>query len=117
MASGESGNGAGAHCAPAPFPDSAQSPGARAFLANVGANASHRARSPIFADRRFELVPIPEAVDLDGPALVRFGDLRCFNDPDRPLSAYLPPDWRARAAHYDPEFDTNTYGDNCRRAP
>jgi hypothetical protein len=83
----------------------------------VGVNAAHRARSPLFADGRFELVPIPEAAGLDGPELVRFGDLRCATDPHRPLSAYLPPDWRDRAAHYDPEFDTLTYGDNCRRAP
>ena len=38
----------------------------RIFLANVGANASHAFRSPVFPDGTFELLPIPEATNLLG---------------------------------------------------
>jgi hypothetical protein len=95
---------------------SSLAPGARIFLANVVVNAAHRLRSPIFADGRFELVPIPEAPGLEGPRLVRYADLRCHNDPREPLARYLPAGYLDRPAHHDPEFVTPSYGDNCWRA-
>lgn len=90
---------------------------ARVYLANVGANASHRFSSPILPDGTFELIPIPEDRDLPGPYAVRYRDLRCHNGSGRDLTAYVPRrlwDW---PAHYDPEFETLTYGDNCQRSP
>jgi Nucleotide modification associated domain 3 len=81
-----------------------------AFLANVGVNSAHAARSPMFDGGRFLLLPIPEKVAW-APPMLRLGDLTT-------LAAYAPPTWRGRAVHLDPDFSTPTptYGDNCRRA-
>jgi hypothetical protein len=81
-----------------------------AFLANVGVNSSHAARSPLFEDGSFQVIPIPEAVDWRRPML-RIGDLEG-------IGTHVPPSWRLRAAHLDPDLvsSTPTYGDNCRRA-
>ena len=65
---------------------------------------------PIFADRSFELMPIPDTWRLDhrtyGNALGRSG---------LPLVEYFPPARRAAMSsctmHVDPEFTTFTYGD------
>jgi hypothetical protein len=89
----------------------------RIFLANVGANASHPFASPIFEDGSFEVLPIPEAVNLPGGSLVRYGMLRSFNHPEQDLRVYLPRRWWDWACHADPEFHTNTYGDDCDTAP
>jgi len=80
----------------------------RIFLANVGVNAQHRLVSPLRDDGVFTLVTIPEERDL--PGLVRYGD--------RPhLRAAVAEKYWPRATHYDPEFETCTYGDNCGSAP
>jgi hypothetical protein len=89
----------------------------RIFLANVGANASHRFQSPIFPDGTFEVLPIPEDQDLPGDSLVRFRHLKSFNDPEDSLRDYLPERWWDWPCHFDPEFYTFTYGDNCDTAP
>jgi len=71
-----------------------------AFLANVGVNAAHRARSPLFPDGSFVVYPIPEA------------------QPWAPPMRRLPEVWDDRAVHLDPDLDSHppTYGDNCRTA-
>lgn len=81
-----------------------------AFLANVGVNASHAARSPLFEDGSFKLLPIPEAGGWS-PPMVRLGDR-----PD--LVVHAPSRWRDRPIHLDPDLGSAvpTYGDNCRRA-
>ncbi len=81
-----------------------------AFVANVGVNSSHAARSPIFDDRTFRLLPIPELVRWR-PPMVRF-------DESPEFAPYAPPTWRRRAMHLDPDLHSSlpTYGDNCRRA-
>lgn len=89
----------------------------RIFLANVGANASHRFSSPLFPDGTFEFVPIPEDIELAGPSIVRYRDLRSHNAAGSDLTDHIPSrlwDW---AAHSDPEFETFTYGDNCEKSP
>jgi len=80
------------------------------YLANVGVNSSHAARSPLFEDGTFRMVPIPEAVDWR-PPMLRAGDLEG-------IGAHAPASWRDRAVHLDPDLvsSTPTYGDNCRRA-
>lgn len=86
---------------------------ARIFLANVGANASHRFSSPIFPDGTFEFLPIPEDRDLAGRHAVRYRDLRSHRMPGQDVAEHIPRrlwDW---PAHNDPEFETFTYGDNC----
>lgn len=94
----------------------ATTPG-RIFLVNVGANASHPFRSPIFADGTFEMLPIPEERNLPGDSPVRFGDLRSFYNPQVDLRPYIPRRLWGYPCHLDPEFDNFTYGDNCDTAP
>ncbi len=81
-----------------------------AFLANVGVNAGHAARSPLFDDGTFLLLPIPERGRWRAPML-RFGELAGFD-------AYAPHSWTGRPVHVDPDLTSAvpTYGDNCRRA-
>jgi putative DNA base modification enzyme with NMAD domain len=80
------------------------------FLANVGVNAGHAARSPLFADGTFALLPIPERHRWRRPML-KLADLA-------DLHIHAPRSWRTRAVHLDPDLmsATPTYGDNCRRA-
>jgi putative DNA base modification enzyme with NMAD domain len=81
-----------------------------AFLANVGVNAAHAARSPLFEDGSFVLLPIPERIPWREPML-RVRDL-----PDAQMHA--PRSWADRPVHHDPDLASAnaTYGDNCRRA-
>src|SRR5712691_10221976 len=81
-----------------------------AFLANVGVNSSHAARSPMFGDGSFLLVPIPEK-DRWSPPMLRLSDFDGLAD-------HAPAAWRDRAVHLDPDLSATppTYGDNCRRA-
>lgn len=85
----------------------------RIFLANVGANASHRFRSPIYPDGTFELITIPEDLDLPGRHAVRYKDIRSFYHPEESLRHLVPRKFWDWPTHYDPEFETLTYGDNC----
>jgi len=84
----------------------------RVFLANVGANASHRFAGPLFDDSTFEFLPIPEDRDLPPGHTVRYRDLRSFNRPGSDLLKYVPRRLWDRSTHNDPEFETFTYGDN-----
>ena len=80
------------------------------FLANVGVNAAHTARSPLHPDGSFTLIPIPEPMKWR-PPMLRLKDL--------PEIAFEAPEALGRiAVHPDPDFrsDPPTYGDNCRRA-
>ncbi len=80
------------------------------FLANVGVNSAHAARSPLFDDGTFELLPIPERQPWR-PPMLRLADIS-----DK--TPYAPSSWQTRAVHLDPDLETTqpTYGDNCRRA-
>ena len=89
----------------------------RVYLANVGANASHRFSSPLFEDGSFEFIPIPEDRELPDPHAVRYGDIRSFNEPEGDLRSYVPKRLWDTSAHNDPEFKTFTYGDNCETSP
>ena len=78
----------------------------RIFLANVGVNAAHRLASPLHEDGSFTLVTIPEAAQ----------GLRTYGDIPQ-LRAVVPERYWQTTTHYDPEFETLTYGDNCGWAP
>lgn len=80
------------------------------FLANVGVNAAHAARSPLFDDGTFALLPIPERIPWR-PPMLRLGDVPH-------LHIHAPRSWSDRAVHLDPDLASGvaTYGDNCRRA-
>lgn len=87
------------------------------FLANVGANSSHRFLSPLFDDGTFEFITIPEEPSAAGPHSVRYRDLRSYYDAGESLARWVPDRLLDAATHFDPEFGSNTYGDNCERAP
>lgn len=80
-------------------------------MANVGVNAAHRARSPLFPEGTFRLLPIPEHGGWARPML----RLKDVGD----LAEHAPPSWLNLPVHFDPDFrsEISTYGDNCRRAP
>ena len=87
----------------------------RTYLANVGANSSHRQLfSPLFEDGTFEFLPIPEGDRNLGnsPHAVRYRELRSYYNPDHDLLRYVPQDIWDDACHNDPDFETFTYGDN-----
>ena len=81
-----------------------------AFLANVGVNAGHSARSPLFDDGTFVVLPVPESERWRAPML-RLGDVPH-------LRPHAPRHWFRRPVHLDPDLTSAvpTYGDNCRRA-
>ena len=87
------------------------------FLANVGANSSHRFLSPLFDDGTFEFITIPEEPLAAGPHSVRYRDLRSHYDSSESLARWVPDRLLDMSTHFDPEFGTNTYGDNCERSP
>lgn len=89
----------------------------RIYLANVGANASHSFDSPIFEDETFEFITIPEDRDLPGDIAMRYGDLTSFYDTGVSLRDYIPKRLWNFPTHFDPEFETFTYGDNCETSP
>ena len=86
----------------------------RIYLANVGVNSGHRGLfSPRFADGTFEFVPIP-SFDEDQdrqPGVIRYRDLRSYNNPESDLRQFVPARFWDTACHNDPEFATFTYGD------
>lgn len=89
----------------------------RIYLANIGANSSHPYASPLFEDGTFELLPIPERPVTAGRNSVLLGSLTSWNEAGRPLRRWIPRKLWGSPAHFDPEFETLTYGDNCERAP
>lgn len=89
----------------------------RIFIVNVGVNASHPVRSPIFPDGTFEFMPIPEERHLWAPPLPTYAKLECFNEPGESLALYTGDNHRGIRVHNDPEFETFTYGDNCADSP
>ncbi len=67
---------------------------------------------PIFPDGTFEYVPIPESSQYLSPRSLYFRDLPARHG--GMLAQYVPAKYREAAAHYDPEFETFTYGDPTR---
>lgn len=97
---------------PPPLPTKPMRAHRVAYMVNVGANRSHGIRSPLFADGRFEFVPIPEdfsladCADGEGSPLT-YADLVCYNT-DQPLLSLYPARvatrWAARPVHHDPNL-------------
>ena len=83
----------------------------RAIAINVGANTNEPGfRAPVWADGRFEYIPIPETSDTVQP-VPTYGDL------GPSLSCPIPDDVAETPVHLDPEFpeypfcERYTYGD------
>ena len=109
------------------FGERLRRPARRVYLANVGVNLSHRLRSPLFTDKSFEFIPIPEGSTLQECVIadiqpVTYHDLSCYNSTASLLS-FSSPELQTQFAdsivHYDPILgDKNdehhasfTYGD------
>jgi hypothetical protein len=67
---------------------------------------------PIFSDGSFEYVPIPENPEYASPRSLYYRDLPARHDGT--LTQYVSARLWEAAAHYDPEFETFTYGDPTR---
>lgn len=86
----------------------------KALLIRVGIDSGCGGTlGPIFPDGRFEYVPIPENSQYEGPLSLHFHDLPARHGGGT-LEQYVPTRYRGGAAHYDPEFETFTYGDPTR---
>lgn len=81
----------------------------KAMLLRIGIDkGTDGALAPIFEDGSFEYIPISEG-DPDTRETRTYGNT--LGRSDKLLSYYLPSNVRDRKMHYDPEFDTFTYGD------
>ena len=85
----------------------------KALLLRVGIDSGCGGTfGPIFPDGTFEYVPIPESSQYVSPRSLYFRDLPARHGGT--LAQYVPARYHEAAAHYDPEFETFTYGDPTR---
>ena len=81
----------------------------KAMLLRVGIDkGSDGILSPIFPDGNFEYIPLSESDEKSGETRTYrelIGRIR------KPLAHYLPSKIASRKVHYDPEFETLSYGD------
>jgi len=64
---------------------------------------------PIYPDRTFEYVPIPDDPQNVSPKSLFYADIKSTYGGT--LDQFIPKRFRNHPAHYDPEFETYTYGD------
>lgn len=84
------------------------------MLLRVGIDkSSDGVLAPIFPDGSFEYIPLSEK-DNKSMENRTFHDIMGRNG--KLLSVYLPPKIANRRVHFDPEFETFTYGDEGRKA-
>ena len=84
----------------------------KVLLLRVGMDLGFGGLGPLFPDGTFEYVPIP-----DDPRLVSERSLFFRDIPARTggsVAQFIPERHKGSPAHYDPEFDTFTYGDPSR---
>ncbi|MEJ2249556.1 MAG: hypothetical protein P8Y97_07845 [Candidatus Lokiarchaeota archaeon] len=88
------------------------------FIANVYVNEKYKSKygivNPLLDSNLFELVPIKERSDVKGEHILKYKDVKCFNS-NASIIKYFPERNKEALAeyyvHYDPEFETFTYGD------
>jgi len=81
----------------------------KAMLLRIGIDkGTDRALGPIFNNRSFEYIPLSEK-DVTTKEQKTFGNTKGQNGVY--LSKYLPERIKNRKLHFDPEFETYTYGD------
>jgi hypothetical protein len=79
----------------------------KAMLLRIGIDTNCGGLAPIFEDGSFEYIPIPEGYDsLESRT---YGTIKGRSG--KPLSDFLPGELLNNPVHYDPEFETFTYGD------
>ena len=80
----------------------------KALLLRVGVDTgTDKALAPIFHDGYFEYIPISEGYSTNETRTYK----NTLGRKGSPLSRYLPKSAENRVIHYDPEFETFTYGD------
>lgn len=81
----------------------------KAVLLRVGIDKGcGGALAPIFSDGSFEYIPIPESDSLSSESRT-FANTR--GRTGKSFASYLPPKIKNEKMHFDPEFETFTYGD------
>lgn len=82
----------------------------KAMLLRVGIDkGTDGALGPIFENGSFEYIPISEDPKWKTTSTKTYGNT--MGRTGRPFSCYLPDSIWTRLLHYDPEFETFTYGD------
>ncbi len=84
----------------------------RILFLRVGMDLGFGGLGPLFPDGRFEYVPIPENPRKTSSRSLYFSEISAWSGGT--LERFAPPRYRKGPAHYDPEFDTFTYGDPTR---
>lgn len=79
------------------------------LLLRVGMDLGFGGLGPLFPDGTFEYVPIPDEANLTSERTLFFRDIPARSDGS--LDRFVPAKHRDGPAHYDPEFETFTYGD------
>jgi hypothetical protein len=79
------------------------------LLLRVGMDLGFGALGPIFANGSFEYIPIPENPEKASSRTIMFSQIPVRSGGT--AEQFLPKRYRESPAHYDPEFDTFTYGD------
>ncbi len=82
----------------------------KALLIRVGIDkGAGGALGPLYPDGSFEYIPIPE--DAPSKEIRRYDNCCGTNMHNKFLSFFMPKRNKNRVMHFDPEFETNTYGD------
>ena len=82
------------------------------LLLRVGMDLGYGGLGPLFPDGTFEYVPIPDDPDRVSEHSLFFTDIPARSGGS--VARFVPRRHRDSPAHYDPEFDTFTYGDPTR---
>ena len=81
----------------------------RILFLRVGMDLGYGGLGPLFPDGTFEYVPIPENPKKASSRSLRFSQISARSGGS--LEQFVLPRYRCASAHYDPEFETFTYGD------
>ncbi|MFH1672728.1 MAG: hypothetical protein ABIF87_04810 [Pseudomonadota bacterium] len=84
----------------------------RILFLRVGMSLEYGALGPLFPGGSFEYVPIPEKCEVVSSRCVLFSQIPARSGGT--IEQFVPHRYRGTPAHYDPEFDTFTYGDPAR---
>ncbi len=79
------------------------------LLLRVGMDSGFGGLGPLFPDGTFEYVPIPDAPSQVSERSLFFRDI--FARSGGSVARFVPAKHKEDPAHYDPEFETFTYGD------
>lgn len=84
----------------------------RILFLRVAMDLGYGALGPLFPDGKFEYVPIPDNPKRTSPRSLLFAQIAARSGGT--ADQFAPSRYRGGPAHYDPEFETFTYGDPTR---